>query len=436
MIYAQRCLRAEVFVDFVDRTEGLNGACGRVRQRRADLVGKHETPKFNFRSTFRGAKTEDKGKAFANPDSSKKQKVIPYTPSSKGITIGSQARTAPASSDVDIDLCPINISDGLPIIIANGVELKSHPLVNEPSSSTNREPGCSEVLKTLSVAESSVLDLSKEKENTIAKRRKVFVEREKAIEEKEKFEAELRELKEEKLTFSTQLNGLREEKLSLESRLKESTGSVASKKALFELFNFMEGKHPGFDFSNFIVDFNALTPPTPHEDDGVPAPTNGGSNMEVDTSEAVDRRWLSFKRTLTSEGSLVAEEIHFSSAESCKLAKVSELSGDESNIPLTMAILITNLEALRAENDELRSRGGPSSLNNSLNLQLLSTQNECNALKEEPRKLKEELDSQVETTMDLLFEHEALSIENIELREALKAQAGVHSSPSKKTLPG
>ncbi|KAJ4968360.1 hypothetical protein NE237_015061 [Protea cynaroides] len=144
--------------------------------------------------------------------------------------------------------------------------------------------------------------------------------------EKEKLEKELRELKEEQLTFSTELKGLKEEKKSMESRLKEAEdgmqikiddvvieyrdsdelynyicvsdqfgplrqriGSVASKKALFELRDFVEGKHLGFDFSDFILDFNALTPPTPDEDDGNSAPTNGGSNMEVVTSDAVDR---------------------------------------------------------------------------------------------------------------------------------------------------
>ncbi|KAJ4974947.1 hypothetical protein NE237_008121 [Protea cynaroides] len=190
-------------------------------------------------------------------------------------------------------------------------------------------------------------------------------------------------MKEDKLTFSAQLEELKEEKKSLETRLKtaedniqikvndavikyrdsnelynyicvsdqfeplrQSIGSVASKKALFELRNFVVGKHPEFNFSDFIVDFNALIPPTPDEDDGIPAPTNGGSNMKVDTSEAVDRRWLLLERTLTLEGPFATKEIHFSSAESRKLARVAELRGNDSNIPLTMAILITDLEAL------------------------------------------------------------------------------------------
>ncbi|KAJ4954863.1 hypothetical protein NE237_011646 [Protea cynaroides] len=112
-------------------------------------------------------------------------------------------------------------SNGLPIGVADGVELEFHLPVKEPSSSSNKESDHSGVLRTLSMA--------------------------------------------------------------------ESIGSVASKKALFELHNFVVGKHPEFDFSDFIVDFNALTPLTPDEDDGFLAPTDGGSNMEVDTSEAVDR---------------------------------------------------------------------------------------------------------------------------------------------------
>ncbi|KAJ4978679.1 hypothetical protein NE237_009459 [Protea cynaroides] len=75
------------------------------------VVGKHETLKFNFCSTFCGAKTEDKGKAVAIPDSSKKRKIIPYMPSNKSITIGSPTRTALASSYINIDQSPINLSD-------------------------------------------------------------------------------------------------------------------------------------------------------------------------------------------------------------------------------------------------------------------------------------------------------------------------------------
>ncbi|KAJ4964736.1 hypothetical protein NE237_016585 [Protea cynaroides] len=392
-------------------------------------MGKHETLKFNFRSTFRGAKTEDKGKAVATPDSSKNRKIIPYMPLNKSITVGSLARTAPASSDIDMDQSPINLFDvalttiagdkkdvdsaipssEFPIVVVDGVELETHPLVSEPSSSNNRELEHSELLKTLSMIEekafnnerlelfqkyeSVVLDLSKEKENTIVERRKVFAEREKAIEGKEKLEKELREMKEEKLTFSTQLEELKEEKKSLETRLKDvedntqikindtvieyrnsdelynyicvfdqfeplrqSIGSVSSKKALFELRNFVVGKHPKFDFFDFIVDINALTPPIPDEKDGIPAPTNDGSNTEVDTSDAIDR--------------------------------------------------------------------------------LLDAQNECNTLKEELRKLRVELDSQVETTKDLLSEHAALAIENAELQEALKARAGARSPCSKKHRQG
>ncbi|KAJ4967174.1 hypothetical protein NE237_019023 [Protea cynaroides] len=291
------------------------------------FVGKHKTPKFNFRSTFCGAKIEDKGKVVATPNSSKKWKIIPYMPSNKSITISE-----------------------LPIVITDGMELETHPLVNEPSSSNNREPDRVELFKTLSMT--------------------------------------------------------------------ESIGSVASKKALFELRNFVVGKPPKFYFSDFIVDFNALTPPTPDEEDGIPALTNGGSNT---------KRWLLLKRTLTLEGPFATKEIHFSSTKSRKIARVAELRGNDPNFPLTMAILITNLEVLLAENDELRNRGGPSSSNNSLNLQLLDAQNKCNTLKEELRKLGVELNSQVEITKDLLSEHATLAIENVELQEVIKAQESARS---------
>ncbi|KAJ4981332.1 hypothetical protein NE237_032169 [Protea cynaroides] len=259
-------------------------------------------------------------------------------PFSKSITIGSLARTAPALSDVDMDLSLVNLSDvalttiagdkkdvdsviplsELPIVIADGVELGSHSLVSEPSSSTNKESDPSEVLKTLSMAE--VINYLNEKEKEHLNLLQSCESQENA------FSSECLELLQKYESVVLYLKGLKEEKKSLESRLKEakdgiqikindamikykdsdelynyicmsdefdplrqSIGSVARKKALFELRNFVEGKHPGFDFSNFIVDFNALTPPTLDEDDVMPTPTNGGSNMEVDTFDAIDR---------------------------------------------------------------------------------------------------------------------------------------------------
>ncbi|KAJ4976146.1 hypothetical protein NE237_001252 [Protea cynaroides] len=59
------------------------------------------------------AKDMERGKAIVNPDSAKKQKVIPYMLSNKGMTIRSSALTASASSDVDMNLRPINLSNGV-----------------------------------------------------------------------------------------------------------------------------------------------------------------------------------------------------------------------------------------------------------------------------------------------------------------------------------
>ncbi|KAJ4959734.1 hypothetical protein NE237_019644 [Protea cynaroides] len=88
--------------------------------------------------------------------------------------------TAPASFDVVVDLSHTNLSDEvltiiaddkkdtdsvttfgeLPIVIADGEKFEFHLLVNEPSSSTNREPDRSEVQKTLSMAEVCLPPLS------------------------------------------------------------------------------------------------------------------------------------------------------------------------------------------------------------------------------------------------------------------------------------
>ncbi|KAJ4951806.1 hypothetical protein NE237_028638 [Protea cynaroides] len=369
------------------------------------------------------------------------------------ITIGSPIRVALAPTDINPDQSPANLavvifttttsdkryidsvvpSNKLPAMVVEGVELETHITIKETSGPDNSKFDRSKVLMTHSMVgvidflnergkeylnllqkcksqekaftdeclkllrkyESVVADLNKERENTLAERRKVYMEIEKAIEEKEKLEKELSEVK---LKSSTQLEELKEEKKNSEFKLK-SLGLVASKKALFELRHFVLEKHPEFNFSGFIMDFNVLTPPKPDEDDNSSAPTNNVSNMEVDPSEIAD--------------------------------EVIALEEEQSNIILTVAILISDLEVLRAENDELKSKTDPSSSNNSLKIQLLDAHNKCNTLNEKLQNLKSQLDLQVETTKDLLSEHEALAIENTELREALKEKTNIQTSCSK-----
>ncbi|KAJ4982300.1 hypothetical protein NE237_033137 [Protea cynaroides] len=180
----------------------------------------------------------------ANPAKKKKSSGTSSTTNSsekRSTSTTSIVNSDEKKKDVDYAI-PFN---ELPIVIADGIELESRPPVREPSSSSNKESDCSEVLKTLSMAEekvfnneplellrkyeSVILDLNKEKENIIVKRRKVFVEREKAIEGKEKLEKELKEMKDEKLTFSIQLEELKEKKKSLETRLKEAEDSIQIK---------------------------------------------------------------------------------------------------------------------------------------------------------------------------------------------------------------
>ncbi|KAJ4960119.1 hypothetical protein NE237_020029 [Protea cynaroides] len=312
-----------------------------------------------------------------------------------------------------------------------------------------------ERLELLQKYEFVILDLNKEKENTLAERRKVFAERERTIELKEKLEEVLEGLKKEKESLEARLKQVEDgmqnkindtvmryrdstklyNYISVTEQfgsLRESLGSVASKKALFELCNFVVGKHLEFDFPDFLEYFNALTPPSPNEDNDIVVPADGGSNMEVDTSEALDNKWLSFKRTSSLERLSTVGGSHSFFVELCKLARVDELSGFGSNFPLIMADLIVDLEVLPKKNEEFRNRRGPSSSNNSLDPLTLNAQTEYNTLREELQRLKAELDSQVKTTNDLLSENTALAIENAKLKEALKGQAKVQSSCSKK----
>ncbi|KAJ4955866.1 hypothetical protein NE237_012649 [Protea cynaroides] len=307
-------------------------------------VGKPETPKFNFLSSFFGGKAEDKGKVVAIPDSLKKRKITTYMPLSKSITMGSPIQDALAPTDINPDQSFANLVDvvfttttgdkrdvdsAIPsselfVMVINFLNEKEKEYLDLLQKCESQEKAFSnERLKLLQKYESAVSYLNKERENTLVERRKVYMERERAIVEKEKLKKELNEVK---LNSSTELEELKEEKKNLESKLKEtedgmqikindamieyrdsqelydyicvsdqfeplrqSLGSVASKKALFELLNFVVEKHLEFNFPRFIVDFNFLTPPTPDEDDNSFAPTNNVSNMEVDPFETVDR---------------------------------------------------------------------------------------------------------------------------------------------------
>ncbi|KAJ4980364.1 hypothetical protein NE237_031201 [Protea cynaroides] len=204
-------------------------------------MGKSETPKFNFCSSFCGGKAEDKGKAIAIPDSLKKRKITTYMPPSKSIIMGCPIRAALAPTDINPDQSPTNLADivfttttgdkrdvdftipssELPITVAEEVELESHLTTKETLGPNNSKFDHSEALMTRSMA--------------------------------------------------------------------GSLGFIASKKALFKLCYFVVENHPEFDFFGFIVDFNVFTPPTPDEDDNSSAPMNNVSNMEVDPSETADR---------------------------------------------------------------------------------------------------------------------------------------------------
>ncbi|KAJ4977934.1 hypothetical protein NE237_008714 [Protea cynaroides] len=272
----------------------------------------------------------------------------------------------------------------------------------------------------------------RERESTITGRRKVFKEREKVAKEKERANKKDKMIDE----VEKELERLKEEKSSLQIKLKESKHSILIKindavieeyRDSDELYNYIydsEQFEPLRNDLGFVASKQALYSDgkekiQPSNIDGAEAET---SAQVKEKSLALDERWESFKRTMILEESSNTREIHFFSAEICKLATVAEFKESNPNISHAMATLIADIEILQLQNEELRKRNDPSPSLKSLSLQLSNMEIENVALKGELKRLNVRYDLQAKTIKDLISEHDAVIVQSVELREGLKSQ--------------
>ncbi|KAJ4959549.1 hypothetical protein NE237_026660 [Protea cynaroides] len=160
----------------------------------------------------------------------------------KGIVLGSLTRTASASSEGTKNFDSVGPLGDLPITVAGtrGVNLQfpnntlyTDLVVHDDFGHCELTNLMVERVEAWDVERSSLVqqcefmaqDLKKERENTIAEKRKVFEEREKVIKEKERADKEKKRVEEVK----EEVGNLKEEKSSLEIKLKEAKDSVQIK---------------------------------------------------------------------------------------------------------------------------------------------------------------------------------------------------------------